>query len=51
LLIITVQSMAAINTQIEASRAKKVARTNVMDVLIRPSTNTAAEVIVPRNRR
>jgi hypothetical protein len=36
LLTITVQSTAAINMQTEASRAKKVARTKVMDVLIRP---------------
>jgi hypothetical protein len=68
LLTITVQSTAAINMQIEASKANTVARTKVMDVLIRPleppsvsqavrikrptySTNTAAEVIVPRKRR
>jgi len=36
LLTITVQSTAEINMQTEASRAKKVARTKVMDVLIRP---------------
>lgn len=36
LLTITVQSTAAINTQTEANRAKTVARTKVMDVLIRP---------------
>jgi len=51
LLTITVQRTAGINTQTEASRAKKVAKTKVMDVLISPSTNTAAEVIVPRKRR
>ena len=36
LLTITVHRTAAINMQIEASRAKKVARMKVIDVLMRP---------------